>query len=45
MYTVKPVQLGHSKIDKAKILMANGSFMKVESIAEHFWPVISDNWS
>ena len=25
---------GHSKINKTKILMANGSLMKVESIAE-----------
>ena len=33
--TVKPVQNGHSKIDKTKIiLMTNGSLMKVESIAE-----------
>ena len=33
-YTVKPVLSGHSKIDKTKVLMANGSLMKVESIAE-----------
>ena len=33
-YTVKPVQYGHSKIDKTKILMTNGSLMKVKSIAE-----------
>ena len=26
---------GHSKMDKTKILMANGSLMKVESIAEY----------
>ena len=32
--TVKPVLSGHSKIDKTKILMTNGSFMKVGSIAE-----------
>ena len=32
--TVKPVFSGHSKIDKTKILMTNGSLMKVESIAE-----------
>ena len=32
--TVKPVLSGHSKIDKSKILMANGSLMKIESIAE-----------
>ena len=28
--TVKPVLRGHSKIDKMKILMTNGSLMKVE---------------
>ena len=32
--TVKPVLSGHSKIDKTKILMTNGSLMQVESIAE-----------
>ena len=32
--TVKPVLNGHSNIDKTKILMTNGSLMKVESIAE-----------
>ena len=32
--TVKPVLSGHSKIDKTKILMRNGSLMKAESIAE-----------
>ena len=32
--TVKPVLRGHSKIDKTKILMTNGTLMKVESIAE-----------
>ena len=32
--TVKHVLSGHSKIDKAKFLMTNGSLMKVESIAE-----------
>ena len=31
--TVKPVLSGHSKIDKTKILIANGSLMKVKSIA------------
>ena len=31
---VKPVLRGHSKIDKTKILMTNGSLMKVKSIAE-----------
>ena len=30
--TVKPVLSGHSNIDKTKILMTNGSLMKVESI-------------
>ena len=52
-YTVKPVLSGHSKIDKTKGLMANGSLMKVESIAEcspwsilqYFWPALSDNRS
>ena len=33
-YTVKPALSDHSKIDKTKILMTNGSLMKVESIAE-----------
>ena len=33
-FTVKPVLRGHSKIDKTKILMTDGSLMKVESIAE-----------
>ena len=32
--TVKPVLSGHSKIDKTKILMTNGSLMKVKSIAQ-----------
>ena len=32
--TVKPIFSSHSKIDKTKILMTNGSLMKVESIAE-----------
>ena len=31
---VKPVLNGHSKTDKIKLLMTNGSLMKVESIAE-----------
>ena len=43
----------YSKIDKAKILMTNGSLMKVKSIAEcskgsilqYFRPALSDNWS
>ena len=33
-YTVKPVLIGHSKKDKTKVLEANGSLMKVKSIAE-----------
>ena len=49
--TVKPVLRGHSKIDKTKIWMTNGSLMKVKSIAEcspwsilqYFWPALSDN--
>ena len=32
--TVKPVLNGHSKTDKTKVLMTNGSLMQVESIAE-----------
>ena len=32
--TVKPVLSYHSKIDKTKVLMTNGSLMKVESVAE-----------
>ena len=50
---VKPVLSGHSKIDKTKILMTDGSLMKVESIAEcspwsilqNFWPALSNYWS
>ena len=34
MNTVKPVLSRHSKIYKTKVLMENGSLMKVESIAE-----------
>ena len=34
--TVKPVQNGLSKKDRIKIYLTNGSFMKVESIAECF---------
>ena len=42
---------GHSKIDKTKILMTNGSLMKVVSIADswsilqYFRPALSDTWS
>ena len=32
--TVKPVENGHSKIVKIKILMTDGSLIKVESIVE-----------
>ena len=32
--TVKPVLKGHSKIDKTKVLLTNGSLTKVKSIAE-----------
>ena len=39
--TVKPVLNGHSKIDKTKNLMTNGSVMKVESIAEcSLWSIL-----
>ena len=34
IYTVKLVLNGHSKLDKTKVLMANGSLIKVKSIAE-----------
>ena len=52
-YTVKPVLSSLSKINKTKILMTNGSLMKVKSIAEcslwsilqYFLPALSDNWS
>ena len=51
--TVKPVYNGPSKIDKTKILMTNGSLIKVKSIAEcspwsilqYFWPALSDTRS
>ena len=51
LYTVKPVLSSHSKIDKTKTLMTNGSLMKVKSIAEfspwsilqYFWPALSNN--
>ena len=33
-YTVNPVLSGHLKIDKTRVLMKNGSLMKVKSIAE-----------
>ena len=34
LYIVKPVLRVCSKIDKTKILMTNGSLMKIKSIAE-----------
>ena len=40
-HTVKPVLSGHSKIDKTKILMTDGSLMMVESIAEcSLWSIL-----
>ena len=33
-HAAKPVLSGHSKIDKTRILMTDGSLLKVESIAE-----------
>ena len=50
--TVKSVLSGHSKIDKTKILLTNGSLMEVKRIAEcspwsilqYFLPVLRDNW-
>ena len=46
-------QNGHSKLDKSKHYMTNGSYMKVKSIAEcspcsilqYFWPALSNYWS
>ena len=39
--TVKPVLSGHLKIDKIKVLIENGSLMKVESIAEcSLWSIL-----
>ena len=51
--TVNPVLSGHSKINKIKVLMTNGSLMKVETVAycspwsilQYFWPALSDNQS
>ena len=41
VYTVKPVLSGHSKKDKTKILMKNGSLMKIKSIAEcSLWSIL-----
>ena len=42
--TVKPVLSGHSKIDKTKILMRNGSLMQ-GSILQYFLPALSNNLS
>ena len=40
-YTVKPVLNCHSRIDKTKALMANGSLMKVISTAEcSLWSIL-----
>ena len=40
-----PVLSGNSKIDKTKILMTDGSLMKVESIAEcSLWSILQDVW-
>ena len=49
---VKPVLSGHLKIDITKVLLGNGSLMKVECIAEcsprsilqYIQPALSDNW-
>ena len=38
--TVKPVLSDHPKIVKTKILMTNGSLMKIESIAE--WSILQN---
>ena len=39
--TVKPVLSGHSKIDKTMVVIANGSLMKVQSIAEcSLWSIL-----
>ena len=39
--TVKPVLSGHLKIDKTKVLMENGSLMKVKSIVEcSYWSIL-----
>ena len=50
LYYSKTCVKGHSKVDKRKILMINGSLMKVESFAEcslwsilqYFRPALSD---
>ena len=40
-YAVKPVLSGHSKIDKTKVLIINGSLRKVECIAVEHSAIIS----
>ena len=43
--TVKPVLRGHLKIDKTKVLMTNGSLMKVKSISECSpWSILQYFW-
>ena len=44
LHTVKPVLSGHSKIDKTNLLKANGSLMKVKSIAECFLRVFCNTF-
>ena len=40
-FTVKPVENGHSNIDKPMILMTNGCLMQVKSVAECFsWSIL-----
>ena len=40
-YCIAKFLSGQSKLDKTKILMTNGSFMKVESsILQYFWPAL-----
>ena len=49
-FTVKPVFSGHSKVDKTRVWMTNGSLMKGqkycrmlhESILHYFWPALRD---
>ena len=50
--TVKPIVSDQLKMDKTKVLVANDSLMKLESIAEcspwsilqYFLPALNDNW-
>ena len=40
-FTLKPVLRSHSKMDETKILMTDGSLMKVKSIAEYSpWSIL-----